>query len=127
MQKKTLIHSEKRPKKLHKKIQKNVIQKNVPKNLQNPEKNTKKIENTSRLKKNCQKNRKNNETEKIPHPQKKNQQKTPSKYQQFVDEKNEKKISFKKGKNEIFPFLSITFCFNFFEMNFIKKKMKKSP
>ena len=34
-------------------------------------KNTKKIENTSRLKKNCQKNRKNNETEKIPHPQKK--------------------------------------------------------
>ena len=54
-----------------KKNTKNVIQKNVPKNLQNPEKNTKKIENTSRLKKNCQKNRKNNETEKIPHPQKK--------------------------------------------------------
>ena len=36
--KQTLIHSEKRPKKLHKKIQKNVIQKNVPKNIQNPEK-----------------------------------------------------------------------------------------
>ena len=57
-----------------------MIQKNVPKNIQNPEKNTKKIEKYLQIK-NCQKNRKNYETEKIPHPQKKNQQKTPSKYQ----------------------------------------------
>jgi len=40
----------------------------------------KKLKNTSR-KKTAKKNRKNYETEKIPHPQKKNQQKTPSKYQ----------------------------------------------
>ena len=34
-----------------KKIQKNVIQKNVPKNIQNPEKNTKKIEKYLQIKK----------------------------------------------------------------------------
>jgi len=52
-----------------------VIQKNVPKNLQNPEKNTKKIENTSRLKKTAKKIVKIMKLKKYLTPKKKNQQK----------------------------------------------------